>query len=830
MSLFRRLYVKDYRYCVKFITNADTRCCVPKLTGNKGLIICQFIGFEASILTFIIVFSRSPLRISPFKMIRASIVGCYFWTACAIADVPPVTIGILSYRSLENTGRQWSGLAEYLQRNIPDRQFRILPLYFPDLDQAANSGSVDFVLTNPEHYVMLRQTAGLTAMLTLMPMIEGHPVNQFGGAIVAASRRSDLQTLNDLNGKVIASPARESFGGFMVQYWELYKQGIQVKDFHFTGMPHDQAVELVLKGDADAAFVRTGVLEAMIKEGKLAGNSIKVINRQNQDGFPHQLSSGLYPEWPFASLRHTDSALSKKVALALLNLDHHSPVARSAEIFGFSPPGDYSKVEAIMLNLELHPEALKNINLLDVYYRYRHPIWVALVAMLVIAMLSVKVLRAHRHLRRTYLKYHLVADYTSDWEYWIGPDGKVVYMSPSCENVTGYAVDVFKNQPELLERIIHHEDRPRFLRHLQSEARCQLPGELEFRILDKDNNLRWIHHLCRPVFDRKQRYQGIRVSNRDITARKRIEMELRLHDAALKACADAIIITDRNGMIKWVNPAFCSLTGYSENEALGKRPGELVKSGLQDAGFYQGLWQTILSGQSWRGEIVNRRKSGEHYHEQLSITPVFCEDPDVCHFIAVKQDISQRKNIELQIHSMAFFDPLTQLANRRLLIDRLEHAIAGCRRHRLYGALLFIDLDRFKPLNDEHGHDAGDALLVEVAHRLKNNVREQDTVARLGGDEFVILLTELGCDEAEAGRLAKQIAEKVHRVLGAQYCLNNHGISGKFEYGLSASVGISLFLDSEDDADIILKQADIAMYQVKNQGRDAIRFYAELPG
>ncbi len=742
------------------------------------------------------------------------------------AESRPVTIGILSFRTLEATAQQWSALGDYLRQVIPERQFKVVPLYFPDLNQAANAGQLDFVLTNPEHYVLLRQTMGLTAMVTLMPLAEGHPVNQFGGVVLVSAQRGDLQTLDDLSGKIVASPARESFGGFMVQSWELYKRAVKVADYRFTGMPHDKSVELVLKGEADAGFVRSGVLEAMIKEGKVAAGALRVLNSQTNNGFPQVLSTGLYPEWPFAAARTTDAALSKQVILALLNLDHLSPLAKSAQIFGFSPPGDYSKVEAIMLNLNVHPEALKNIELADVYYRYRQPIWVALAALLVIAMLSVKLLGVHRHLRRAFLKYHMVADYTSDWEYWIGPAGEIVYMSPSCESLTGYDVQAFKKSPSLLESVIHPEDRAYFAQHVQNEANRHLPGELEFRILDRDGGIRWIHHLCRPVFDKRQRYQGIRVSNRDVTERKLIEMELRLHDAALKACADAIIITDRLGVIKWVNPAFCRLTGYDEREAIGRKHGELVKSGRQGQNFYQDLWQTILAGKNWRGELINRRKNGEHYHEQLSITPVFCDDPDVCHFIAVKQDISERKRIEQHIHSMAFHDPLTQLANRRLLIERLEQAIVGCRGHRQYAALLFIDLDRFKPLNDQYGHDVGDALLIEVANRLQASVRERDTVARLGGDEFVVLLTELDGDAARAEQLAGQISEKLRRVLAESYRLRSDADS-VIEYVLSASIGISLFLDDEYNAEKILKQADIAMYQAKNQGRGAIRSYGQ---
>jgi diguanylate cyclase (GGDEF)-like protein/PAS domain S-box-containing protein len=304
-----------------------------------------------------------------------------------------------------------------------------------------------------------------------------------------------------------------------------------------------------------------------------------------------------------------------------------------------------------------------------------------------------------------------------------------------------------------------------------------------------------------------------------------MELELRLHDAALKSCAEGIVITDVNANIQWVNPAFCELTGFAEAEVLGKTPSELVKSGLQDDGFYQNLWQTILSGQPWRGEIVNRRKNGELYDEQLSITPVFGAEQVISHFVAVKQDISERKRNQEQIQRLAYYDPLTQLANRRLLIDRLEKVLAICRRHRHYGALLFLDLDRFKPLNDRYGHDAGDQLLQEVAKRLKETVRQEDTVARLGGDEFVVVLVELDGDHDQAARQAEQVALKLHEVLANAYVLwlrHEGAVPNRIEYQLTVSIGISLFMEAESNANKILKQADIAMYDAKHQGRNTI--------
>ena len=764
--------------------------------------------------------------------IRAVFISLYLTLASSICIADNAArIGVLSFRSLEQTQQQWQSLADYLEHEIPEHSFKIIPLYYPDMDAAVPAKQLDFVFTNPEHYVILRQANGVTVLTTLMPLAEGHPVNQFGGVIFTHALNQDIQFIEQLAGKIIAAPADESFGGFIMQQWELYKHGVKPADFLFTGMPHDNVVDAVLSGKADAGYVRSGVIEALIKEGKIEPTAVRVINEQHHPDFPQLTSTALYPEWPFATLPDTDPDLKKAVTLALLNMDSQSPAAKMAHIFGFSPPGDYSAVEAVMLRLNVHPQELKNVSLSDFYDRYRHVTWLALCLLLIILLLSIKLFRIHRHLRHAFLKYHLVADYTSDWEYWVSPEGQVIYMSPNCQQITGYSAQMFKDNPQLLKELVHPEDKSHFLQHWQNHNRAQELGDVEFRILDQAGLVRWIHHLCRPVFDHKNRFIGIRATNRDISSRKKIELDLRLHDTALQACADAIAITDIDAVIQWVNPAFCTLTGYCKAEVLGHKPSELLKSEQQDQAFYQSLWQTILSGQSWRGEVINRKKNGDLYHEQISITPILDDGQNITHYVAVKHDITERKQIEQQIQQLAFYDPLTQLANRRLLVDRLEYAIASSQRSRQYGALLFLDLDRFKSLNDTCGHDAGDQLLVEVAQRLKANVRQQDTVSRLGGDEFVVLLVDLAGDPKQAELQAEQVAQKIQLALHQPFTLTiqpEQSNVNNIHYALTASIGINLFMDNNISGDKIIKQADLAMYTAKHDGRDSIRSFTNI--
>ena len=490
-----------------------------------------------------------------------------------------VRVGVLSFRSLEQTQARWAPTIARLQRAIPGYRFELRPLFYPDLEEAVRKHELEFIFTNPEHYVLLRSRYGPAAMVTLMPLVEGRPVNQFGGVIFTRADRQDIRTLGDLKGKVIASPLEQSLGGYLMQRWALRKAGIGLADLasmRFTGMPHDKVVEQVIAGEAEAGFVRTGVLEAMGREGALDMARVKVLNPQTEAGFPQHLSTELYPEWPFSAMRGVPEPLVKKVTLALLAIEPGSPPARAGHYFGFSPPGDYSPIEALMLRLNVHPDHQADFNLRDIFAKY---------ALWIIGVL--------------------------------------------------------------------------------------------------------------------------------------------------------------------------------------------------------GLFLLVLL---W---VVYR----------------------------LKRDKRRANEAEERIRTLAFFDPLTRLPNRRLLLDRLKHALAACQRSRHHGALLFIDLDDFKSLNDTLGHDQGDRFLHEVGQRLTECVRKGDTVARLGGDEFVVMLENLSDKEAVAAEMAKGVGDKIQVRTRQPYLLSGH------ERYITSSIGVALFSCQDGNVDDLLKRADMAMYQAKSSGRNALFFF-----
>jgi diguanylate cyclase (GGDEF)-like protein/PAS domain S-box-containing protein len=304
----------------------------------------------------------------------------------------------------------------------------------------------------------------------------------------------------------------------------------------------------------------------------------------------------------------------------------------------------------------------------------------------------------------------------------------------------------------------------------------------------------------------------------DITDRKRMEESQRQAATVFESSAEGVIITKPNGSIIAVNRAFTQITGYSESEAIGQNP-RFLQSGRHDKTFYRTLWGCVSRDGRWQGEIWNRRKTGDIYPEWLSIVTVNDTQGRVANYVATFSDITLQKQSEERIQILAFSDPLTNLPNRRLLLDRLAHAVATSARNNCQGALFFIDLDDFKALNDTRGHDIGDLLLQQVAMRLVDCIREGDTVARLGGDEFVVMLEGLGDKYLEASTQTKAVGEKILATLNTPYMLEG------FLHHCTPSIGITMFDGHHNSVDELLKQADLAMYRAKSGGRNALCFF-----
>lgn len=511
----------------------------------------------------------------------------------------PVRVGVLAFRPKPITQAQWKPLENLFKKAMPGQEFVVEALTLPEMEKAVAEKQLDFVLTNPGHYVFLNKRYGLSSPIATMVVDEsGKLARAFGGVIFTRSDAVKIDTLDSLHGKKIAIVNADSLGAYQMQAYELKRAGVRLPqdaNLFVTGLPQDNVVQAVLDGRADAGFVRTGVLEALAREGKLDAAKVKVINLQNHAGFPVQVSTRLYPEWPFAALPDVDEHLAQHVAASLYLLEDHEVSAKAMKIHGFVIPGDYAAVEDVLRELRAPPfEETPLFTIEDVV-----------------------------------IQYH--------WQ--------------------------------------------------------MLAGVIAGTLV--------------------------------------ISLMLRL------------------------------------------------------------MW--------------TKRK----LHEE--------------HRLVLRQ--------QQQMQHMAFYDMLTLLPNRRLLHDRLGQTIAASNRSKRYAALMFLDLDNFKPLNDAHGHEVGDLLLIEAARRLKVCVREMDTVARLGGDEFVVLLSELGPRKEESAVQARIVAEKVRAALSEAYqlTLKQDGAQDTIvEHHCSASIGVTLFMDHEGRPEDILKLADAAMYRAKELGRNRIQFSEEF--
>lgn len=291
--------------------------------------------------------------------------------------------------------------------------------------------------------------------------------------------------------------------------------------------------------------------------------------------------------------------------------------------------------------------------------------------------------------------------------------------------------------------------------------------------------------------------------NEQMQLHDKAEEKLRKLSTAVIQSPVSVLITDTSGLIEYVNPKFCELTGYTPEEVVGQNP-RILRGGILTHEFYANLWQTILSGGLWHGDFLNKKKNGELFWEHATIAPIWNAHGELTNFIAIKEDITERKMLQEKLDHMAHHDELTGLPNRALFFDRIEQALAHAKRNDTGFALMFVDLDGFKDINDTYGHDSGDLLLQETARRLAGCIRDSDTVARMGGDEFAVMLL----DVATPGHI-HQVADKMLALLTAPFLLK------EAECHVGASIGISIFPQDGDAVDTLMNMADMAMYRVK---------------
>jgi diguanylate cyclase (GGDEF)-like protein/PAS domain S-box-containing protein len=543
-------------------------------------------------------------------------------------------------------------------------------------------------------------------LATLIVEDNGVPLSSFGGVIFALAERTDLQELANLKGKRVVTPDLGSFGGYQAQAYELALAGVRLPGdaaVQVVGMPHDNVVDAVLQGGVDAGFVRTGMLEALAREGKLKLSQVRILNQQHTAGFPLLLSTRLYPEWTFAALPHVDENITRRVAAALFQLEEDTATTRAIGIHGFTTPSDYSRVEELQRELRLPPfDSTPKFTMKDVWTRYYWQSVSAAAAGLVILLLTIGLFLTNRRLRA----------------------------------------------------------------------------------------------------------QRITLKN-----------EIRLRHGLLDALGEGVYGVNHAGRCIFVNPAALHMLGFNEDEVTGHDQHALFHHHHADGKAYPShdcpIHLSLLDGKTRSGEEWFWRKDGTGFPVAITVSPSFIDGKHKG-AVVVFHDITERKLNDERIRHLAQHDTLTDLPNRALLTDRLHQALSSAKREHQRIAVMFVDLDRFKPINDSLGHIVGDWLLKEAANRMRVCVRESDTVARVGGDEFVVLLRTV-----ESVADAMMVAEKIRTVLNKPFELAQQSLH------ISCSIGLALYPEHAQNEVDLLDYADVAMYRAKQHGRDTVMAFTK---
>jgi PAS domain S-box-containing protein len=610
------------------------------------------------------------------KLIRVlMLIACL--SSAAQSPIPaygaePVRLGVLASPSKPQALAQWQPLAGVLKQAMPERDFVVVALSHPELDQAVAARQLDFVLTNGGHYLLLRNRNGLSSPLaTLASDTTGQFLTVFGGVIFSRAGQADINTLSDIKGKAVAAVAIESQGAYQMQAYELSRVGVRLPqdvELITTGFPQDQVVKAVLAGRADVGFVRSGVLEGMAREGKLDINQLKIINRQALPDFPLQVSTRLYPEWPFAAMPHIDEKLARRVVVTLFELEDNTAATQMMGINGFVVPADYSPVEDVLRELRLPPfEVAPSFTLKDVWIRYYWQTMGGLLATGLILSLGVSILLMYRRLSANHTlvllhqqklqesedKFRALVESMSDWIWEMDRNGRYTYVSPKVEALLGYKPE------EVLGKSPFD-----FMSPEEVQAVGKVFGEtiakraplvaLENSNLHKDGRLVVLETSGVPFFDVNGEFAGYRGIDRDISERKQTAQALAESEhrfrAILDATVDGILVADaQSHTFVTANNAICDMLGYPMEE--------LTRLGIADIHPAEAFPEVQRQFErQMKGEIrvapdlPVQRKDGSVFFADVSTAPMVLAGRLL--LVGIFHDVTARKQAEEKISKL----------------------------------------------------------------------------------------------------------------------------------------------------------------------------------
>jgi len=417
-----------------------------------------------------------------------------------------------------------------------------------------------------------------------------------------------------------------------------------------------------------------------------------------------------------------------------------------------------------------------------------------------------------RDLSRSENHYQKIVENIHEGIWIIDKNNYIQYVNKRMADLIGYSID--EMQSKHIFSFMNERCADICKVNLQ-RRRKGISEDHRFELQHKNGEPVYVAMASSPIMNSHGEYDGSISGVMDISEQRAQELKLKMLSSAVEQSGTMVMITNQEADIEYVNPKFCEVTEYDNEEIQGENA-SVLRSSDMDAEAIADLWATITSGRDWHGELHTKKKSGELFWSMMSISAIENENGQISHFVTVIEDVSQLKEARQQMEQLAYIDSLTGLANRLLFRDRLEQVLKAVQRNKTHAALLYLDLDQFKRVNDSLGHDVGDALLMKVAERLRQCVRHQDTVARMGGDEFVMLLTDVD-DMAGASAVARKVLQHMAKPM--------HLL--KHEIIITPSIGITLAPHDSLNADILLKNADLAMYRAKASGRNNYQFFTK---
>ncbi|MEC7727326.1 MAG: diguanylate cyclase [Pseudomonadota bacterium] len=725
-----------------------------------------------------------------------------------------LTLGVFAYRPDDVLRERYQPLTDYLTLET-GIQIELEILNQENMSRAIAANRLDFFLTNPSHFLLIRSERSLTGVLATLVRRSGQSATgSLGGVIFTRAERDDIEQLADIRDKTIASPGVHFLGGYQTQVLELMDAGIDIRRVNlirFMGT-HDRVVRSVLSGDADVGFIRTSILEQMAQEDPDLFTRVKVLNRQRLAGFPYVVSTRLYPEWPVVALPHVNERAVRRIASALFAIEPEDEVALSVGISGFSPPADYQSVEYLARTLRVPPyDQAPQLTWVDALHQYRLWVFTILVLLMLLVALSLWLGKSKRQLAaeqrrlRQLIRGWPQAALLIRGGLFIDTNRASVDLLryTSSESLVGKDLAVFSPEFQPDGQISRQKMVPMLARVSAGQVE-----QCEWVLNRSDGTEIWVELTMAPVHTEDEPEALILCSLYEITLRKHAEQRQRLAASVFEYAREAIFITDNHGIVIDANDAYLAITGRPRKRAIGRLPPLPVEEG-------SGIFASARSQGFWSGEFASRRNDGEPITLSVTLSSVRGDHGEVSHFVGIFSDISRLKEQERKLRIMAHYDALTGMPNRVLFADRLQQGMALTRRQSGKLAVVYIDLDEFKPVNDAFGHEAGDQLLVEVAARMRSELRQEDTLARLGGDEFAAIVMNVQDDASLETLLVRLLARVAEPVWVADHSVE-----------VSASIGYTLFPQAEDlDGDQLLRQADQAMYQAKHRGRNRyVRF------